>query len=165
VRLADLQLENYRLSTLAVRFNDEWIAADEPAEREQYDVAPDAEILVSENEPEYLVRLSVTCEPSPDIEGLCRFSLIEATVWGIFSLSDETPEQQRDVLIGYNTISILHGITRGLIISATGGCVGGPFILPAINYKDLFDAKAEDSPEDEQRDAETANEGAGSTVD
>jgi len=160
-----LQLENYRLSTLAVRFNDEWIAADEPAEREQYDVAPDAEILVSENEPEYLVRLSVTCEPSPDIEGLCRFSLIEATVWGIFSLSDETPEQQRDVLIGYNTISILHGITRGLIISATGGCVGGPFILPAINYNELIEAQAQVEPDDKEEQAETSEEAANSTAD
>jgi hypothetical protein len=36
---------------------------------------------------------------------------------------------------------MLHGILRGLIIGATGGCVGGPFLLPTVNYVEMAERK------------------------
>lgn len=159
--LAHLQLESYRLSSLTIRFNDEWLEAGEDAAAdEHYLLAPDVDMSEIGEDGRYLVKLTVQCEPAPEVEGVCRFDRIEATVWGIFALSEDTPEDQRGSLIAWNTVTILHGIIRGLIISATGGCVGGPFLLPAVNYVEYMKHQlVREEDEDEAHEADPASDG------
>ena len=162
--IAHLQLEAYRLGALSVQFNEAWLDEKRRAEDEIYDVLPSAEIREFEDKGRYLVRLSVRCEPKSDTEGVVRFNLLDATAWGIFALADDTPQEQRDILINLNTVSILHGILRGIVIGVTGSCFGGQFILPAINYKEAFAAGLEPCAEDEERNSETAEETGTTTV-
>lgn len=131
---ADLQLSSYRLGSLRVEFNDAWLQEDARAVEETYVVEPDVGFYATDDDEEHLVRLSISCRPLEDLDGVCRYRIIDVTVWGIFTVSDDLSDEQRDTLLGYNTVSILHGIIRGLLISVTGGCIDGPFLLPAVNY-------------------------------
>lgn len=131
---ADLQLRSYRLGSLSVEFNDAWLQEDARAVEETYVVEPDVGFYATDDEEQHLVRLSIRCRPAEDLDGVCRYRLIAVTVWGIFTVPGDIPEEQRNTLLGYNTVSILHGIIRGLLISVTGGCIDGPFLLPAVNY-------------------------------
>jgi len=159
--LAKLQLERYRLGSLAVQFNDAWLALDdEQAGKEEYDCRPEFDVLEGE-EGDFLVSLSLECAPPAGSRDRCRFTSVAATVWGIFSLAEGTAEEEGQRLVMHNGVAILHGIVRGLLVSATGGCVGGPFILPAINYVELFRRKAEELEEAsaEEEKAEDTEEG------
>ncbi len=139
--LAKLQLDRYRLSSLKVKFNEAWLTREREPHEEQYDVQPDFDVFnAADQRP--MLRLTVTCSGAVQ-EGpaACRFIEIEATVWGVFSLAHDVNEEERWSLILFNGLAMLHGIARGVLISATGGCVGGPFILPAVNYADLIRTK------------------------
>ncbi len=159
--LAKLQLERYRLGSLSIQFNDAWLALDaEQAADEQYDCVPDFDVFEA-TEDNFLVHLSLECAPPAGSRDRCRFTSVAATVWGIFSLAEGTAEEEGQRLVMHNGVAILHGIVRGLLVSATGGCVGGPFILPAINYVELFRRKAEELEEAsaEEEKAEDTEEG------
>jgi len=159
--LAKLQLEQYRLGSLTVQFNDDWLGLDEEqAAEEQYDCVPDFDVFEA-TDGNFLVHLSVECAPPAESRDRCRFTSVAATVWGVFSLAEGTAEEEGQRLIVHNGVAMLHGIARGLLIGTTGGCVGGPFILPAINYVELFRRKAEELEEAcaEEIEAEDAEEG------
>ncbi len=145
---ADLQLRSYRLGSLSVEFNDAWLQEDARAVVETYVVEPDVGFYATDDDEQHLVRLSISCRPEEDLDGVCSYRLIDVTVWGIFTVSGDISDQQRDTLLGYNTVSILHGIIRGLLISVTGGCIGGPFLLPAVNYLEHLRAVFAGAPED-----------------
>ncbi|MEA3402219.1 MAG: hypothetical protein U9R79_13360 [Armatimonadota bacterium] len=165
--LSSTQLHSFRLSDLRVDYNDNWIWAEESARRgEAYDVAPDYEVFWSD-EGDALVMLTVKCVASKEAKGACRFREVSATGWGILSFGDEVEEDERERRAYINGPAMLHGMLRGVINSATGSCVGGPFILPTVNYLEVFKRKAEqlslsDLEEEEQAGIEDdATEAAG----
>ena len=141
--LACLQLEKYRLSSLHVDFNDGWLQQSDESRTESYGCIPEFETFESEQPNRYLMRLSLVCDPSePDgIES--RFSRVQVSLWGMFCLDKQASDDEKRQLLPLNAVAMLHGIARGLLISATGGCVGGPFILPAINYIEDLQARTE----------------------
>jgi len=140
--IAKLQLERYRLSQLAVDFNDDWLALGEEApDIEEYEVGFDFDVYDGP-EGKQLIRLSFTCAASGDAEEAQRFKHIAATVWGIFSLADDLAEDVKSDMLVMNGTAILHGIMRGTLISVTGACAGDPYIMPTINYVEMFEQKA-----------------------
>jgi len=149
-----LQLERYRLEKLVIDFSDEWLQAEntEPDDPTAYEVRTDFDVYRSEDEM-FLVRLSVESRPESD-SPTPRFNEVSVVVWGMFSLTAGTEEETKQQLIPYNCVAILHGLARGVITSATGACVAGPFLLPTINYleviKQKVDAEGHDSDEKKQ---------------
>lgn len=149
-----LQLERYRLEKLVVDFSDKWLQAEdsEPDDPRAYEVRTDFNIYEPEDEM-FLVRLSVESRPESD-SPTRRFNEVSVVVWGMFSLTPGTDEETRQQVIPYNCVAILHGLARGVITSATGACLGGPFLLPTVNYleviKQKVDAEGYDSDEKKQ---------------
>lgn len=154
--IAKLQLEHYRLSQVAVNFNDDWLALGEDApDTEEYQVGFDFDSYDGADGTR-MIRLSFTCDPSEDAETAQRFRHISATVWGMFTLADDLGEDAKREMLVMNGTAILHGIMRGTLISVTGACAGNPYIMPTINYAEMFEQKAKQL-EAEQADNEKAH--------
>jgi|LSQX01.3.fsa_nt_gb preprotein translocase subunit SecB len=153
--LAQLQLERYRLDDLHVEFNQEWFEAGQPEESLLwYDMDLDVQFYTkSDDENIRLVQLSIACKPQQEHAAECRFDRIAVGLVGVFRVAEETSEELRDVLLDLNSVSILHGIARGLIVSATGSCAGGTFILPAVNYQETL---SQGALEEEQESEDSA---------
>lgn len=69
------------------------------------------------------------------------YSLYLAIV-GYFTFAEDTPEDVMQRMINLNGTSILYGIARGLVGQATGAGVHGQFVLPAVNFVALVNARA-----------------------
>ncbi len=165
--ISDLQLDAYRLQEIVVRFNEEWLDLDH-AERgdEQYDIVPDFEIFEQADGSKLLVGLSIHCL-GVDADTMPRFNEVRIAVWGRFSFSDHVQDETKASLAQYNTVAILHGIARGTLVQVTGGAVGGPFILPSLNYKSMVERKlaetnpqAEDQPDVQSEEHEAPSDSA-----
>jgi len=137
-----LQLEQFRLQSLHIECNPEWLAQETlgPDLMEDYEIIPDFSIFERSSDSEdhcapgqVMVRLSLHCEPA-DSDRLTRFSQIHVEVWGLFSLAHDTPAEHITQLKDRNSVAILHGIARGQVMQATGTCADGPFIMPSLNY-------------------------------
>ncbi|MGI5818543.1 MAG: hypothetical protein ACOX9R_10665 [Armatimonadota bacterium] len=139
--ISNLQLEAFRLQDVLVRFNESWLQL-EPEEQgdERYDVTPDFDIYEHADGAQLLVRLSVDCV-GVEVDATPRFRQVSIVVWGRFICSDDVSDEVRASLEQYNTVAILHGIARGMLVQVTGGAVGGPFLLPSLNYKAIVERK------------------------
>lgn len=142
--LARLQLLEYRLETLIVEFNEDWLEAAEAGEAEEHSETYNVEAKVAfysdkDAEGKAAIRLLVNCTPQT---GLCRFRQVKVALWGIFIADSTLDEDERARYFGLDGPSILHGLARGIVASATGGCVEGPFIIPALNFAEILAAQA-----------------------
>jgi hypothetical protein len=154
--LSSSQLHDVRLSDLTIRFNDEWLWTDE-AERceEAYDVEPSFDVFPAEDETAALIRLSLTCVPDEDVAGRCRFDEVSGTIWCIMRFETEMTSDERARRAYVNGPVILHGLLRGIMASATGTCVGGPFLLPVVNYVEVMARRMEQFELPEMADDDT----------
>ncbi len=91
---------------------------------------------VSEDDERLLVRLHIRCLPDKD-GPLWRFKRIEIILEGQFAYAESVDEARRRQLAALNAPAILHGMARGLLASTTALCVGGPFLLPTVNYLEV----------------------------
>ena len=144
--LARLQLHKYRLETLIIEFDEDWLEAAESGEAEEHSETYNVEAKVGfyskeEAEKEAAIRLLVNCTPET---GRCRFRQVRIVLWGIFVADATLDENEKARYFGLNGPSILHGLARGIVASATGGCVEGPFIIPALNFAEILAAQAAD---------------------
>jgi preprotein translocase subunit SecB len=64
--------------------------------------------------------------------------IIEASLVGFFSFSDDSSEDEMQYLIRINGATILYGLLRGHIISITGAFPYGPFLLPSIYMDEII---------------------------
>ncbi len=137
--LSSTQLHDVRLSELTIRFNDEWIWTDEDERCEEaYDIEPSFDVFSVEDETATLIRLSLRCVPGESVTGRCRFTEVSGTVWCIMRFEDDMTTEERARRAYVNGPVILHGLLRGIMASATGACVGGPFLLPVVNYVEVM---------------------------
>ena len=58
---------------------------------------------------------------------------------GIFRFAPDVGEDTFVQLLASSAPAMLHGMARGILAQTTGLCVGGPFLLPALNYLTLFE--------------------------
>jgi hypothetical protein len=139
---ADLTLTMFRLQRLAVEFNDDWLSVDDEDERcvESYRANADFDLWEAKDEKGCMTKLQVDCYPESGTV-ITRFSHIGITLYGIFSLDPKASDEIKDQLTQYNSVAILHGIARGVVVSATGSCPGGPFLLPVLNYQEIIETK------------------------
>ncbi len=149
---SEMSLELFRLQRLEIEFNDDSLSAGEDDERcrEAYTAEADFDLWERAEGAKCVTKLRVDCYPeSPEV--VTRFSKVSITLFGIFSFSAETTEEMKSQLARYNSVAILHGIARGVVVSATGSCPGGPFLLPVLNYHEIIEKKLaqESAPHEE----------------
>jgi len=64
---------------------------------------------------------------------------IEIELYGNFTIDDSIDEKKRPLLVRQNGVSILLGIVRGQIASATGIFPGEKLVIPAIMPQDIVE--------------------------
>jgi preprotein translocase subunit SecB len=153
---SDLQLERFRLQRLEIEFNEAFLSAEsgDEEQEETYRADTDFEWWEPERGGDCMTMLRVDCYPQSE-RPTPRFLHVGVALWGVFSCSPDLEEHQKDRLLRFNTVAILHGIARGVIAGATGSCPGGPFLLPVVNYAEVIERKtAQRESEAETEDAE-----------
>lgn len=73
---------------------------------------------------------------------------------GYFSFVEGTPDEVMHRMIDVNGSSILYGLARGYVGQATSAAANGQFLLPAVNFLALVNAR------EEQRKAAAIEKGA-----
>lgn len=133
-----LQLNNYFVKELSYRSNPAYKA--EPAVRNEGKIQWSVESGMGVNAPDhFMVALVITVEPSTVTPALDPYH-INMRIEGYFSFNPEAgisqPEKER--MVSLNGCSILMGLARGLVAQATGVSEFGKYLLPAVNFVELF---------------------------
>lgn len=136
LRLSDHWIEDFSYSP-----NDEWISGGDVTQPSaRYSV----ERRFNKEKTGVLVRLRLT---SPRTAKKNRGYTFALTVVGVFDLSrpieDEDEESLDNHFVQFNTVSILYGLARGFLTTATAICLNGPVQLPSANFV-LSERKAQE---------------------
>jgi preprotein translocase subunit SecB len=63
---------------------------------------------------------------------------ISITISGLFNFTEKTDESTIAKMIQLNGLSILYGITRGIVAQATSSYLHGQYVLPTINFVEML---------------------------
>ena len=88
-------------------------------------------------ESRYSVDLTLTAGPR---EGHSDFPYrLKIQLLGIFDGRD-LPEEKREALVAVNGASMLYGVAREVLLSLTSRSVGGPVMLPTVEFSQFGDS-------------------------
>lgn len=88
-------------------------------------------------ESHYSVDLTLTAGPK---EGQSNFPYrLKIQLLGIFDGRD-LPEEKREALVAVNGASMLYGVAREVLLSLTSRSVGGPVMLPTVEFSQFGDS-------------------------
>ena len=138
-----LRLELFRVDKIAFEFRPEFLDEDgyDGDQEDDYSLTVDFDWQPKHADAkQFIVNLSVRCRRRDEAR-LARFAYIQSDVAGVFVMDDTASVELRRLLVPHNCLAILHGLMRGIVASATGSCVHGPYMLPVLNYKELVDGK------------------------
>ncbi len=137
--LAQMQMVAFRLVNVHVEFDDECLGGPELADEcADEDVHSQAEWhVVSADDRVYAVGLRLDFQPKQ--REARRFRQVALSVAGMFRFAPDIGEDTFLQLLASSAPAMLHGMARGILAQTTGLCVGGPFLLPALNYLTLFE--------------------------
>lgn len=136
--ISPLQLNNYFIKELSYRSNPAY--RPEPTVRTEGQIQCTVELGKHSNVPDYfMVALSISVEPSPVVPALDPYH-INLRIEGHFNFSPESniPPSEKERMISLNGCSILMGLARGLVAQATGVSEFGKYLLPAVNFLEIF---------------------------
>ena len=130
-----LKLEDFQLVQLDVRWHD---AEDFGGEES---VPSDAGFGISydvlrQKEDSRRFALKMRFQSSPDGRGKVGYTIV-AVMEGFFSFPESVAEDDMQMLVRINGLTILYGILRGQLSMITGVFPGGEFVLPAIYMPDV----------------------------
>ncbi len=151
------QLEEYLLTRLHLDFNP---PPKDEVRINQVKSAFDYSLGVHSKEVRrYRFDLHVKCYEADEEEIKVGYE-VEAAITGFFSLDEEVPKEKMEVLVRLNSFSILYGMLRGIVATASGSFPGGKFLLPAVMPQDIVElverAKKEEA-EKVSRSSKTGN--------
>lgn len=76
-------------------------------------------------------------------DGWQPFARVAVRLLGVFAAAPGVDPDDFRRLVPNNCLAILGGVARGVLLNATAGFPGGPFVLPAINFVPIIQRKAE----------------------
>ncbi len=91
---------------------------------------------------QFVIELSVAAEARPRAARQAWLT-VQITLKGLFSLPNDTPEEDVQALVPLNGLAILYGIARGMVAQATGPTLHGALWLPAVSFVDLIGEQAQ----------------------
>ena len=172
---SQLRLDRFNLISLAIDYDTGFADferveyLEEGGAEENYEVRAVYEILnegfeadEDENEDRYAILLSINCIPAKNDEwegATTLFKRVDITLQGVFGLDayTEVDPETLSQLLQFNAPAILHGIARGIVASATGSCLEGPFLIPVVNYRRISDVERELAEKRGMADSETSD--------
>lgn len=103
-------------------------------------------------------RLDFTMHVTPKQKNPIAGYEIESNISGLFTFTEGTTEEEMQQLIRVNGCTVLYGVLRGHIGTATGCFPGGKFTLPTVMMQDVVqtveEEKAAERAKSGCRDAE-----------
>lgn len=89
----------------------------------------------------YRVSLTVTIEPAQEKPALDPYAM-KFTIIGYFTLSGTLSSEEKDRMLNLNGGAMLYGILRGFVAQTTGSATFGKYIMPAINFVEIYEKSA-----------------------
>ena len=141
--ISPMQLNNYFVEEICIKEN--------PA----FDPTPNVERKIGtincalnfakgiDVEDHFKVQMIVSVEPAATPPALDPYQ-ISLKIVGFFSFPPDAfqiPDLDKDKLVSLNGSSILFGLARGLVAQATGVGKYGKYLLPPINFMELWQKK------------------------
>ena len=136
--ISPLQLNNYFVKELSYRSNPAYKA--EPTVRNEGKIHCTVELGTGLNAPDhFMVALVLTVEPSAVAPALDPYH-IHIRIEGYFNFNPgaDIPQPEKERMVSLNGSSILMGLARGLVAQATGVSEFGKYLLPAVNFVEIF---------------------------
>ena len=133
-----LLLNNYFVKELSYRSNPAYHA--EPTVRNEGKIHCSVECGTALNAPDhFMVALVLTVEPSAVPPALDPYH-INMRIEGYFNFNPgaDIPQSEKERMVNLNGSSILMGLARGLVAQATGVSEFGKYLLPAVNFVEMF---------------------------
>jgi preprotein translocase subunit SecB len=136
--ISPLQLNNYFVKEMSFRTNPAYQA--EPTVRNEGKLLCSAEFGKAAEVPDhFMVSLVLTVEPSEVTPALDPYH-IKMRIEGYFNFNPgaDIPQSEKERMVNLNGCSILLGLARGLVAQATGVSEFGKYLLPAVNFVEMF---------------------------
>ena len=103
----------------------------------------DYDVEMNKVKPVYRVRLVLDMTANEKEDVVEVFKRIRMVIWGQFSFSEEASEAFIKEVTPLNQVSILYGIARGIVASATALTAHGALQLPIVNFVEIMKSKTQ----------------------
>ncbi len=133
-----LNIDDYFVEEFSIRTNPNY----KKAEAEQGGLEISFDIKRKGTEPRFMILMQIDLNKSKKAFSSAAYQ-ISLKISGFFSFVEGTPEETMNKMIGLNGLSILYGVSRGIVAQATANCPHGKFILPSMNFVVLLKKKAQ----------------------
>ncbi|MEX0829615.1 MAG: protein-export chaperone SecB [Nitrospirales bacterium] len=140
--IAALQLNNFFTESFSIGTNSYYVPG-VTEDRVAGKINSSLEIAIPEKEGKYPYRVSLTVsiEPAQEKPALDPYA-IKFKIIGFFTLSGNPSSDQKERMLNLNGGAMLYGILRGFVAQTTGSATFGKYILPAINFVDIYEKNA-----------------------
>jgi preprotein translocase subunit SecB len=145
--IASLQLDDFVLEELVIRANPFPITDGDNDQK--YTLSSDFDLDKREGAPVLGLRLAINVDGDTS-SAAHVFSNVRIVLIGFFSFAEGSPEEYIRAVTPGNQLSILYGIARGIVATATGTAAGGKINLPPVNINDMIQAKLARIQKDEK---------------
>jgi preprotein translocase subunit SecB len=135
-----MQLSDYSLVSLQVFTNLEFKEPKEGACKEQLGI--DFDFGQQANAPIYRIDLKIQCNFGRSAFHRNRYR-IKIGIQSIFEFEEGYSEEDVPKLLIPNGLAITYSLARGIVSQATAQCKHGKFILPTVNFMEIFRKKME----------------------
>jgi preprotein translocase subunit SecB len=141
--ISALQLQGFRLRRLLIEPNNEFVFNEKQPQNDNSSLSFNFNFLQIPNTPAFNVPLAISVIAQPGSEANCRVLKLECEVEGIFVFQGQLNDEIVETLIT-NSLTVLYGTLRGLVLNATGLIHGGPYMLPALNFSEAAEKMVEE---------------------
>ena len=136
---AQLNLNDYYIDELSFVVNRDHVTSDTLCGT----IDLDFDISRNSDKPlDFMIYLRVDINPREKDFQKCDYR-IHLVLNGFFSFEDGTTEDTISNMIAPNGLSMLYGVARGVVASATALSWHGKFVLPSLNLIEIIKRKAE----------------------
>jgi preprotein translocase subunit SecB len=87
----------------------------------------------------YRLEFRVKCHEADSKGNKVGYEL-ETEIVGFFSFNESDPKEKMEMLVRLNGVSILYGILRGIVATASGSFPAGKFLLPTVMPQDVVES-------------------------
>jgi len=137
--ISPLQLNHFFTEELVVEGNPSYVPKGENRNDGKYECQVEVGRATTVSG-RYQVKLLVTVDPSPKAPALDPYR-IRIRLVGWFGFSKGIPEETMNHMANLNGSSILFGLARGLVAQVTGTGRHGGYLLPTVNFVEMFKEK------------------------
>lgn len=141
ITLSPLQLKDYRVIKFSIEANRSFTLAKREASSDTVEV--DFNIAATEEEKNFFIELHLNLN-AKDADFQNHKYRVLLILQGLFSFTDNLPQDQVAPLIVNNGLAMIYSIARGVVGDATGIGMHGKCMIPTINLVEVVNKKIQE---------------------